>query len=140
VSTGGAPADLDGGRRSFRTRAGPGPADGDGHGLPDRRRWCASSGTVQEPGASRTGRLGVAGGSDATSPKAFAERRRQRLRTRGVHVGAARIKARSGRAKIHFPLLSRATKSSGSLQASVKPPTVANMYNILIRNSLMLRG
>lgn len=89
VPAGGAPADFGRGGRSFGTR----PADGDGHGVSERRR--ASPGAVQEPGASGTGRPGAAGGPDAP-PEAFAERRRQRMRARGVYLGAARTQARPG--------------------------------------------
>lgn len=72
----GAPAGFYGGRRSLGTRPGSGPADGDGHGVPERRRRRATPGAVQEPGASRAGRPGIAGGSDAASPETLAERRR----------------------------------------------------------------
>lgn len=99
MPAGGAPEGFDRGRRSLGTRPGPGPADGDGYGLPKRRRGRASPGTVQEPGASCTGRPGAAGGSDAASPEAFAERRRQRLCARGVYVGATRVEARPGKVK-----------------------------------------
>jgi len=97
VSAGRAPADFDGGGRSLGTRPGPGSADGDGHGLPNRRRGRASPRAVQKPGASCAGRPGAAGGFDAASPEALAERRRQRLCTRGIYVGATWTEARSGR-------------------------------------------
>ena len=93
----GAPADLDGGGRSFGTRLGSRSADGDGHGLSERRRGRASPGAVQESSASCAGRSGAAGGSDAASPEALAKRRRQWLCARGVHVGATRTEARSGK-------------------------------------------
>lgn len=79
MPAGGAPEGFDRGGRSLGTRPGPGPADGDGHGLPKRRRGRASPGAVQKPGTSCAGRPGAAGGSDAASPEALAERRRQRL-------------------------------------------------------------
>lgn len=105
----GAPADFDGGGRSLGTRSGPGPADGDGHGLPEWRRGRASPGAVQEPGTSCAARPGAAGGSDAASPKAFAERRRQWLRARRIHVGATWVEARPGRVEYKF-ILSRDNK------------------------------
>lgn len=104
MPAGGASEGFDGSGRSLGTRPGPGPADGDGHGLPKRRRGRASPGAVQEPGASCAGRPGAAGGSDAASPEALAERRRQRLCARGVHVGTTRTEARSG--KLKYTLLS----------------------------------
>lgn len=72
----GAPAGIHGGGRSLGTRPGSGSADGDGHGVPERRRRRATPGAVQEPGASRPGRPGAPGGADAASPEALAERRR----------------------------------------------------------------
>jgi len=93
----GAPADLDGGGRSFGTRPGSRSADGDGHGLSERRRRRASPGAVQKSSASCAGRSGAAGGSDAASPEALAKRRRQWLCARGVHVGATRTEARPGK-------------------------------------------
>lgn len=97
MPAGRAPAGFDGGGRSFGTRPGPGPADGDGHGLPERRRGRASPGAIQKSGASCAGRSSATGGSDAASSEALAERRRQRLRARGIHVGATWTQARSGR-------------------------------------------